>query len=108
MADPGVQLLSHDMRGRYVWGLCCSFLSDTPGVADEDTWRQWMGYSPIEWKRVREKHARCFRVEGSTWTQKRMFEDRQQQQGRYERASQAGSKAAIARWTSDAIRIRNA
>lgn len=72
MADPAVQRLTWDQRGRYHWALCCSSLTETPGVASESDWAAWMGYDDAGWVANREAHARCFAIENGRWVQRRM------------------------------------
>ena len=48
MADPTVQRLTWEQRGRYVWALMCSWETERPGIAMEDTWAEWMGYKSAE------------------------------------------------------------
>ncbi len=98
MADPDVQSLTWDQRGRYVWALCCSHLSECPGVATESQWRQWMGYTAAQWNRNKDAMRRCFRVESDKWVQERMLHERDEQRARYEAASEAGRKGSAARW----------
>lgn len=100
MADPDVQAMSWEQRGRYHWALCCSALSGTPGVADEVEWRSWMGYTEAEWMPVCAVHARCFRIAGTVWTQVRLKEMRTEQRIRYA-ASHAGADATNARLSAE-------
>lgn len=46
MADPGVQSLNWEQRGRFCWALMCSWESDRPGVALDTDWQRWMGMHP--------------------------------------------------------------
>lgn len=98
MSDPDVQALSWDQRGRYVWALCCSHMSECPGVATESQWRQWMGYTAAQWNRNKDAMRRCFRVECDKWVQERMLKEREEQRARYEQAVKAGSKGGKKRW----------
>lgn len=95
MADPAVQRLTWDQRGRYVWALCCSALTDTPGIAMESDWAAWMGYDAAEWHAVREAHSRCFKVAGERWIQSRLSETHGAGM-RYQRDASAGGRARIA------------
>lgn len=90
MADPDVQALSWEERGRYLWALCCSALSDTPGRAPEADWMRWMGYEPEAWAAHREAHRRCFKAGPGVWVQRRLSEERADQAARYEQASRGG------------------
>ena len=95
MADPAVQGMTWDQRGRYFWALCCSRLTDRPGIAAEDQWRRWMAYSDDEWPVHQPAIAPAFRVRGDgAWAQSRTVEDRREQAARHRRAT-AG---ADARW----------
>lgn len=102
MSDPDVQALTWDQRGRYHWSLCCSALSECPGRATADQWRQWMGYKAGQWDRYKAAMRNCFRVEmlGDTevWVQERMASDRAEQRARFEQASDAGKRGADSRW----------
>ena len=101
MADPAVQAMPWDMRGRYVWALCCSSLSATPGKAPEDTFRQWMGYKPTRWPHVRALVAAAFQIEpDGTWIQKRLMQEREAQRLRYEESKRGGDERS-ARMTPD-------
>lgn len=102
MADPDVQALSWERRGRYHWSLCCSALTEAPGIAPAAQWLLWMGYrvEPIE--RVRAKLRSCFKVEMvdgvEVWVQERMAADRKDQRERYERASAGARMTNEKRW----------
>ena len=99
MADPDVQALSWEQRGRYHWSLCCSAITETPGVAPESDWARWMGYEAGEWVAVRDLHARCFDTsrEG-VWVQQRMSDDRKAQERRYQQARKGARATNRARW----------
>lgn len=94
MADPAVQALTWEQRGRYVWALSCSFLSESPGRATEDQWRIWMGYKASQWDRNKVAMRNCFTVEGESWVQKRMAAEREDQAARFRQASSGGAVRA--------------
>lgn len=85
--------LSRDERCRYWDALCDSWVSRSYGVATEDQWRQWLGYSAEEWPVFRETYVRMFKVKGGRWVQQRMHDERLAQQRRHERASAGGKQA---------------
>ena len=85
--------LTRDQRCRYWDALCDSWVSRSYGVATEDQWREWLGYSAEEWPAVREIYARMFKVRRGLWVQQRMHDERLSQMRRHERAS-AGGKLA--------------
>ncbi len=94
MADDAVQAMEWDQRGRYVWALCCSWMSDVPGVASEDQWRRWMGYTARQWAKARDAMVRPFLVlEDGSWRQKRMDEVRQRLRDYSSAVASAGGKA---------------
>ncbi len=115
MGDPDVQALTWEQRGRYVWALCCSWMSESPGVATEDQWRVWMQYTPSQWTKNRGALAECFaQGEEGMWIQERMRMTRAEQYERFSQASVGGvsrasrltpeersavaKEAAMARW----------
>lgn len=85
--------LTRDQRCRYWDALCDAWVSRSYGVASEDQWRQWLGYTAEEWPSERVTYLRLFKVRGDRWTQQRMHSERQSQMRRHERAS-AGGKLA--------------
>jgi uncharacterized protein YdaU (DUF1376 family) len=117
-ADPAVEAMTFDQRGRYVWALCASWLTDTPGVASEDQWRRWLGYGPRKWSAHRSTFESCFDTSRKdAWVQKRMAAEREAQKDRFMQASKGGANrattmtseerqesarmAALARWEKD-------
>lgn len=98
-SHPPVEAMTFDQRGRYVWALCASWDTDTPGVASEDQWRRWMRYSESQWGRHREAMAPAFHIEADgTWVQGRMARERADQVERFRKASEAGTKGAAKKW----------
>lgn len=105
MSDPAVLALSWEERGRYHWSWCCSLQTETPGVATEDQWRRWMGYSQDEWGEHSTAHAACFRIgRDGLWHQKRTEREREAQRIRHERASKGARVTNEARKSSFAVR----
>lgn len=93
--------LSFDQQGRY-WQACSlSWLTDTPGEADEQTWRRWMDLTPKQWERQREVLARPFTVrDDGVWIQERMAATRAEQIERRRRASEGAERTNGKRWGS--------
>lgn len=100
MADPAVQAMTWDQRGRYVWALSCSWLTDAPGVATEDQWREWMRFTKRQWEGQRERFAACFDTDGNVWTQKRLKQSREEQR-EYLTAAKLGGVARAERMTRE-------
>jgi uncharacterized protein YdaU (DUF1376 family) len=96
MADEAVQTLTWAQRGRYFWALCCTAMTPTPGIAPEEDWRLWMGYSPEEWATVRDAHGRCFQrcSTDANWIQKRTVDERKSLKKFRKIAGSGGDKAA--------------
>jgi len=93
VADMNVHGMAPSEIGRYVWALCCSWLTDTPGEAPEDRWREWMSYSEAEWVSAKDKIRRLFHENGDgTWTQKRMAKERQRQRKRHADSMRGGAE----------------
>lgn len=100
-ADADVQAMTFDQRGRYIWALCASWDTESPGAATEDQWRRWMQYTVQEWPDHRDAVLACFKVEGDTWLQERMIAERLRQFARYVQA-QNGAHIANAKRTHSA------
>ena len=99
MADPAVQALSWDERGRFHWAWSSSLLTDRPGIAAEDQWRRWMGYSEDEWPAHREAHRACFRVRrDGVWVQARTVAEREAQKNRREKSRKGAATTNDKRW----------
>lgn len=102
MADPGVQALTWEQRGRYTWALCCSWESGTYGVATEDQWRKWMRYGPAAWLRVRDLFRVLYTVDADEiWNQRRMRSVRDDQVARSQSAVIGGLVSACKRGEID-------
>jgi hypothetical protein len=70
LGDPAVRRLTHEQRGRLMDVRAATYgsstLGMTPGVMTEEDVRAWAGYTPEEWKRVREDFSRAFTMRGRT------------------------------------------
>ncbi len=94
-----VQAMTWEQRGRYVWAWEDSWRSETPGVATEDEWRTWLGYSPKKWKKTREIFAKCFRIENeNVWIQERLREEWELIAIKRMRLSDNGKRGNESRW----------
>lgn len=94
-AEPAVDAMTFDQRGRYQWALDASWLTQTYGVAPEDEWRTWMHYTPEQWAEVRNVYLPCFRVRpNGLWVQKRMKAQRDEQVRHANSCSLAGRLAS--------------
>jgi uncharacterized protein YdaU (DUF1376 family) len=68
--------MSREQRWRYRDSLDFSWMSgEVPGVDSESQWMSWLGYTDDEWKSVRHIFMRAFKVDGDTWTQKRLHDE---------------------------------
>jgi uncharacterized protein YdaU (DUF1376 family) len=118
MADPFVQGLAWDRRGRYLWALMSSWETRTPGVAPEEMWMRWLGYSSEQWEVARPEYAGLFvpappelmvalGVEDQEpfLMQRRLVREYQDAKREMDRRSGAGTAGAKARW-SDATAMR--
>ncbi len=112
MADPVVQSLNWEQRGRFAWALMCSWESDRPGVALDTDWQRWMGMHPDgemteeQW----EPYQRLFKPHPEygpdVLVQSKLA--REYEMSRVERAahSLAGKKGAQSRWQANAGLMR--
>ena len=80
LADPKLNRLSLEQRGRFMDVFASTHGTDTPGVMDEDDVRVWAGYSVKEWADVRELFAKLFTVKRrpnkpARWVLERVRED---------------------------------
>ena len=57
-----IRRLTRDMRGGLADVRAFTYGTPTPGVMDEDDVRAWAGYTPEEWKKVRDLFARVFNL----------------------------------------------
>lgn len=95
-SDSAVDAMTFDQRGRYVWALCASWESASPGTAGEEQWRLWMKYTPKQWVNNRDIMSQAFsQDDAGNWIQKRMVEEREAQRVRYEQAAK-GARIANA------------
>jgi len=60
LADPKLNRLTLEQRGRFMDVFASTHGTDTPGVMDEEDVRTWAGYSVKEWTEVRDLFARVF------------------------------------------------
>lgn len=98
-AEPAVDAMTFDQRGRYHWALDASWLTETYGVAPEDQWRQWMHYTPAEWEIARAVFLPCFKqVIGGVWIQARMQQERKAQIERRKPAQKGAAVTNEKRW----------
>lgn len=103
LADMQIHGIGVGLGGRYLWALCCSWMTDTPGVAAEEQWVAWMGLTGEQWISVREKMLACFKVgSDGKLVQKRMVEEREAQRLRHERSVMGGKLSAERRATKPA------
>jgi len=84
------RLMTRDERCRYMEALMHSWLEESYGVATEDQWRRWLGYTAKVWERERSRFAPRFQIEGDVWTQKRLFEVRCEQLVNHSKAASGG------------------
>lgn len=75
LADPTVASMEREQRWRYREALDFSWLSQTPGIAIEDQWRKWLGYTPEQWSTAREAFICAFEVNEPHWIQKRLADE---------------------------------
>lgn len=102
MADPAVQLLSWEQRGRYFWALILSWETDKPGTASSRLWGRWLGYTDAEWTAdVEAIYAPLFERREGAWVQKRLVREYANAREDTDRRSAAGKKAAVIRWQSE-------
>jgi uncharacterized protein YdaU (DUF1376 family) len=104
MSDPHVQVMNFEQRGRYHWALCCSWGTPTPGIASEDAWRTWMGYSGAEWAAHRGTFAPCFKARAGGWVQERLRATAAAARRRDSAASAKGRQGAYARWLGSSLK----
>jgi len=107
MSDPVIQAMSFDKRGRFIWACMCSWETDTPGMATEDQWRKWLGYSWEGWEANHLDYPLIPGDMGALLVQKRLLYEFQQTRQEMERRSNAGLTGARARWGADAVAMRS-
>src|SRR5262245_9534306 len=101
LLDDAVAAMSYDEHGRYWIALCRSWQTPTPGVATEDQWRRWMGYSEADWSTHRSTIAAAFRIRADgIWIQKRAAETRKAQKRLRDRARKGATATNQVRWGS--------
>jgi len=105
MSDPVIQAMSFDKRGRFIWACMCSWETDTPGMATENQWRKWLGYSIDGWEANRLDFPLIPGEMGELLVQKRLLYEFQQTRQEMERRSNAGLTGAKARWGADAVAL---
>lgn len=97
LCDPGVRLLRHDERGRYIDFLALSYQTDHPGQHTEDGVRSMLGYSVSEWPDHRQNFSRCFLISGRLWTQKRARQEAERAERIHQKLSESGRKGGLTR-----------
>lgn len=65
LGDPAIRRLTPEQRGRFMDVRAATYGTATPGEMTEADVQKWAGYTPDEWKKVREDFKRCFKVKGS-------------------------------------------
>jgi len=77
LADPALNRLTLEQRGRFMDVFASTHGTDTPGVMDEDDVRSWAGYSPKEWVEARALFVRLFNLKRKRgkWVLSRVFAD---------------------------------
>jgi len=105
MADPVVQGLSWERRGRYLWALMCSWETDGPGMAVTDDWRGWMGYSREDWEMEESEVGSLFKTHPEygrdVWVQDRLHREYLASKEVADKRAAASDKANKARWSSE-------
>ena len=104
MADPAVQALSWERRGRYLWALLCSWEGDHPGEAVPLDWGRWMGYSTEAWDAVESEYIELFGKHEEyedVWVQKRLRAEYRAVRAEVDKKSASGRNANAIRWQSD-------
>ena len=96
-SDPAVYNMTREQRWRYRDAIDDSWLSEEPGVASEDQWRAWMGFTMSEWPMIRDYFAPAFiqttdRNGSELWCQRRLMEEHMLATS-VSRARSAGGKA---------------
>ena len=99
MADPEVQGLGWEERGRYVWALLCSWESESPGVAPVEQWSRWLG---VELEGLT-PYMPLFRRQDGALIQKRMAAEFEAVRAEKEMRTQCARNAAAVRWHSGRI-----
>jgi uncharacterized protein YdaU (DUF1376 family) len=99
LADPGLRRLTLDQRGRFMDVFASTYGTDTPGVMDEDAVRAWAGYSPEDWKKVREAFARVFNLKRrkGKWVLVAILQDYEASLEIWKRARERSMKGVAAR-----------
>ena len=102
IADNKVRVMSNGELGAYIRLLAAAWHEGAPGTlpADEETLARLAGVRTAAWRRLRARVLACF-----TWSegasrheQKRMMQEYAALAERNDRRSDAGAKAAAARW----------
>lgn len=111
MADPFVQALAWDKRGRFFWAVMCSWETDTPGYAPEEMWVIWMGYNDETWEEAKRWFFGILRPidppkgqEDQTYLlQKRLANEYVHAKEESDRLTNRGVAGAEARWNAKAM-----
>jgi hypothetical protein len=77
VGDPAIRRLTRDQRGALADVRAFTYGTATPGVMTEEDVRAWSGYSPEEWKKVRDVFALAFKTRrgSKTWKLPDIIED---------------------------------
>jgi len=101
VSDPAVLGMSLAACGAYIRLLCAAWVQEDVGVLPDDDvlLARWAQATRGEWKRIRPEVAAAFDCsQPGVWRQRRMVVEREKQLERFQRASEAGTKAARGRW----------
>ena len=102
IADNKVRVMSNGELGVYIRLLAAAWHEAAPGTppADEETLARLAGVRAAAWRRVRARVLACFswNAGASRHEQKRMMQEYAALAERNDRRSDAGAKAAAARW----------
>ena len=102
IADNKVRVMSNGELGAYIRLLAAAWQEAAPGTlpADEETLARLAGVRPAAWRRLRTRVLACFswNERASRYEQKRMMQEYAALAERNDRRSDAGVKAAAARW----------
>lgn len=109
MADPNVQALNWDQRGRFAWALMCSWESETPGTALGDDWAKWMGFKDT-YDEGFEPFEALFKTHPdfgvNVLVQSKLAKEYEISRSERSRQSIAGRAGADARWHRNATAMR--